>query len=117
MSCEPIYRKVRPMNAAVAIHQLEQEGAPVLQSMARQEPAKIVAGKLGFRPRHAYNLRDGECGIGWPHFILAAMHNPELRDLVGRWLGFTQVHDPRALDALAQIKRLVATLPEEGDAG
>jgi hypothetical protein len=47
--------------------------------------------------------------------MLAAQHNPELRDLVGRWLGFTHTHDPRALDTLRQIKALAASLPEEGD--
>jgi hypothetical protein len=103
------------MNASVAIQQLEQEGAPILKQMAQSEPAKVVAGKLGFRPRHVYNLREGETGIGWQHFILAAQHNPQLRELVAKWLGFTYTNDARAVDMLRQLRALAASLPEEGD--
>jgi hypothetical protein len=115
MSCKSFYRKFHSMNAAVAIARLEEEGSPILRAIARREPAKVVASKLGFRPRHVYNLREGECGTSWPHFILAAMHDATLRDLVGRWLGFTQSHDPRSQETLAQIRKLMATLPESGD--
>lgn len=115
MSGNPNYRKVRPMNAAMAIAQLDQEGGPILQEIARSAPAKVVAPTFGFRPRHVYNLREGETGIGWQHFILAAQQRPELRALVAKWLGFDSPHDPRALDMLRQIKALAASLPEEGD--
>lgn len=115
MSGNTNYRKGRSMNAAVALQQLNEEGAPVIQGMAHSAPAKVLAPIFGFRPRHIYNLRDGETDIGWRHFMLAAQHNPQLREMVGRWLGFTHTHDPRALDTLRQIKALAATLPEEGD--
>jgi hypothetical protein len=103
------------MNAAVAIAQLDMEGGPVLREIARREPAKVVAPKFGFRPRHVYNLREGETGIGWQHFILAAQQTPELRALVAKWLGFESPLMPQAVEMLRQIKQLAASLPEEGD--
>lgn len=58
--------------------------------------------------------RNGECGTTWPTFLAASMHYAEARDFVGRCLGFNPA-DPRTNQTLEQIRRLVSTLPEEGD--
>lgn len=115
MSFNLYSRKFRSMNGAVALAEIEREGSPLLQSYARSKPAKVVASEIGATPRHVYNLRDGECGTDWPKFMLAAMHNPELRDLVGRWLGFVRTHDPRTESARALLNKMLDLLPEAGD--
>lgn len=74
------------MSAAVAF--IEAEGSELIRSIARREPAKVIALKTGITPRHVYNLREevGQPNLGWPSFIALAKQYPELRMKVLEWL-------------------------------
>jgi len=100
---------------SVALARIREEGGDLIRVIARREPAKVVALKTGTTPRHAYNLRYQECEPRWLTFIALAQQYPELRAAVARWLGLAEKSDPRAGQALEQIKRIVETIPEEGD--
>ena len=103
-------------STAVRRAEIEQEGRAIITQIAERESAKVFALKVGIKPRHSYNLREGETDTRWPTFVMMAMQYPELREAVGRWLGFVQSGDARATAAaLEQIRRIVATMPEEGD--
>jgi hypothetical protein len=95
--------------------ELYQEGAPVFQSGISNDNDKIVAKALDITPRHARNLKAGDCGTSWPVFILAAMDNPQLRDLIAKWLDLVPRDQTGALALADKIKRFAATLSEEGD--
>jgi hypothetical protein len=116
MSCKQNFRKFQSMSAPAVLAQIAEEGGAVLQEIARRKPAKEAAREFGYRPRHIYNMRDGETGIGYENFFLAAQSNPELRELALKWLGYDSPLDPSAVDTMRQIKRLAAALPEAGDA-
>lgn len=92
---------------AISVARIEQEGAQILRDVVQSEPAKVVAAKTGMTPRHVYNLRDGECQPRWMHFIALCREYPELRQAVGRWLGYEGTHDPIAADTLAAIRKLL----------
>ena len=113
---EQLHRRFRVGGRmSVALARIREEGGDIIRSVTQREPAKVVSLRTGITARHVYNLRDGECQPRWLHFIALAPQYPELRAAVARWLGLAEKSDPRAGQALEQIKRIVETIPEEGD--
>lgn len=108
-------RKFPHMSALAVRAKVEEEGTAAVARFVERKSAKVVAIQAGITPRHVYNLRGRECKTTWPTFIMLAMQDAELRALVGGWLGFVHSGDPRAAAALDQIRRIVETVPEEGD--
>lgn len=92
-----------------------EEIEPVFRQAISRDSDKVVALKLGITPRHARNLKSGECGTGAPVLVMAGMEYPEIRDLLGQYLGLIHI-DMKAANALKQqIEQLQATLPAAGD--
>lgn len=115
MSGQSDYRKMHGvrMNSAALRAEIEQQGGEIIAKIARREPAKILAFKIGIKPRHSYNLRTERPASEWPTFLLMAQQYPELRAWVAKQLGFDS--SPDAVAKLECIKRMIESMPEEGD--
>lgn len=110
------YRKLqRGRDVGLALARIELEGGEIIRSVTRRQPAKVISLRTGITPRHVYNLREGECQPSWPYFIALALEYPELRAAIARWLNFDK--GPDAMRAMDEIRRIVETMPEEGDQG
>jgi hypothetical protein len=81
-------RNYRKIQMSTALAHIEVEGAELIRSIARREPAKVIALKTGITPRHVYNLREeiGQPQLAWPAFIAFAKQYPDLRTKVLEWL-------------------------------
>lgn len=101
---------------SAALQTIKDEGTALIRAKARREPAKIIALKAGIKPRHAYNLRDEALSpeLGWPHFLMLAMDDPQLRSFVARILGLDPL-DPERKRLLKQLASYAASVAEEGD--
>lgn len=95
MSCKSDYRKMRstPLSASAALdrefYEMREEGALIVQEIAKREPAKVVAFKARIKPRHTYNLREdpiAQPDLGWPHFMMLAKRDSKLRLKCLEWL-------------------------------
>lgn len=95
--------------------ELEQIGAELIADAAGRAPAKVLARSTGLTERHIRSLRQREHQPGWAAFMALAQHAPELKAAVARWLQLTPPTVAGADQALAEIRRLVASLPEAGD--
>ena len=100
---------------AVDLARIRAEGGELIRDLTASEPAKAVAERTGLPARYVYNLREGAHQPSWPHLIALAQAYPELRAAIARWLNLNQPVGQQADRALGEIRRIVATLPEEGD--
>lgn len=99
------------MNAALAIEQEFRELVP-RALRGTQETAKVIALRVGATPRAVEGWRNGYHGPTVPHFLALAQQHPEIRAFIARHLGFDA---PNAKATLESIKRMLESLPEEGD--
>jgi hypothetical protein len=98
------------MNAALAIELEFRELVP--RALQTREPAKVIALRVGATPRAVEGWRNGYHGPTVPHFLALAQQHPEIRAFIARHLGFDA---PNAKATLESIKRMIDSLPEEGD--
>lgn len=98
--------------SAIAMARIEQEGAQLLRDAAARAPAKVIARDTGISSRQVTNLREGNTGTRWQNFIALARRDDELRQAIGRWLGYEGTQDPDAAQTLAAVRKLLQAQEE-----
>lgn len=96
------------MSAAVA--RLQEELQEVVPRAIAREPAKVVALRTGYSPRHVQNMLTGQ--VTWrpvANFLTLAMEYPELREWVAKLPNMDLNHDPRAVALVREIEKFMET--------
>lgn len=91
----------------MVLARIEQEGAQLLRDAAAKGPAKIIARETGISSRQVYNLREGDTGTRWKHFIALALRDDELRRAIGRWLGYEGTQDSAGAELLEAARKIL----------
>lgn len=99
----------------LTVNEIEGILADFVADAAAVAPAKVVARDTGMTERHVRALRQREHMPGFGAGIALAMQEPRLRAALGRLLGFMPPTVQGADEALAEIRRIAAMVPEAGD--
>lgn len=105
-------RRVLRMSASIAA--IRAEARELFPKAASYAPVKVVANDLGMTPKNVELIRAGDHEPRWFNVIALAQKCPELRSLIARALALEQ-RDPQTEALLEQMRRWIATQPEEGD--
>lgn len=101
------------MSAVASITQEYRRLVPELLRRDRRT-AKVIALRIGARPRTVEKWRDSESGPSVPHFIALAREIPELRQKVMEWLDAEQGGGTDPAKVLNDIHRMLEGIKGNG---